>query len=179
AAVKADTERVRKIDARFDYLPDADADIALWFGKANRGLELYEEARERNPLDPNILNALGVALCAANRLQECLQTRLSLLQLHPEFGGVNRSVGTARLFLNQPGEALEAMQREPNEDYRLGRRSESNAALQSLTDGFASIDAYGIAVAHAYRGDSDQAFRWLERAYLAHDYGMLSIKTDP
>jgi TolB-like protein/predicted Ser/Thr protein kinase len=189
AAVKADTERVRKIDARFDYLPAADADIALLFGNAKRAGELYEEGLERNPLDPNILNALGVALCAANRLQECLQTRLSLLQLHPEFGGVNRSVGTARLFLNQPGEALEAMQREPNEDYRLGglavvywamgRRSESNAALQSLTDGFASIDAYGIAVAHAYRGDSDQAFRWLERAYLAHDYGMLSIKTDP
>ncbi len=132
---------------------------------------------------------LGVALCAANRLQQCLETRLRLLQLHPEFGGVNSSVGIARLYLGQFAAALEAMQREPNEDYRLrglamvysamGRRTESDAALNSLTEKFASSDAYGIAEVHAYRGEIDDAFRWLDRAYREHDFGMLGLKTDP
>jgi serine/threonine-protein kinase len=188
-AAKADTERVRDIDPRFDLLPSAFGDLALALGDVNRAVDLYEEDLARNPLDPNALDSLSSALCAANRLQQCLQTRLSLLQLHPEFGGVNSSVGIARLYLGQFAEALQVMLREPNEDYRLsglaivywamGHRSESNAALHSLTDKFASTDAYTIATVHAYRGEIDDAFRWLDSAYRGHVYGMLSLKTDP
>jgi hypothetical protein len=75
-----------------------------------------------------------------------------------------------------------------NEGYRLGglalvywamgRRRESDAALHSLTDRFGSIDAYRIAAVHAYRGEIDDAFRWLDRAYRGHVYGMLGLKTD-
>jgi serine/threonine protein kinase len=188
-AAKADTERVREIDPRFDFLPSAFGDLALALGEVNRAVDLYEQDLARNPLDPNALDSLSTALCAANRLQQCLLTRLSLLQLHPEFGGVNSSVGIARLYLGQFAEALQVMLREPNEDYRLsglaivywamGQRSESNAALHSLTDRFASTDAYGIAAVHAYRREIDDAFRWLDRAYRGHAYGMLSLKTDP
>jgi TolB-like protein/predicted Ser/Thr protein kinase len=189
AAAKADTDRVREIDPRFDFLPSAFGDIALVFGEANSAVELYQEDLARNPLDPRILESLGVALCAANLFQECLQARLNLMQMHPEFGGVNRSVGIARLHLGQFAAALKAMQSEPNEDYRLGglamvywamgRRAESNAALNSLTDKFSASDAYGLASVHAYRGEIDHAFRWLDRAYRTHDYGMLGLKTDP
>ncbi|MGB6604770.1 MAG: protein kinase [Steroidobacteraceae bacterium] len=188
-AAKADTERVRKLDPRFGYLPGALGDIALVFGDVSSAVELYRDGLTRNPLDPNMLNSLGVALCAANLLQECLQARLSLMQLHPEFGGVSRSVGAARLYLGQFAAALNATQSEPNEDYRLhglaviywamGRRAEADAALNSLTAKSASIDPYGIASIHAYRGEIDQAFQWLDRAYRAHDYGMLDLKTDP
>jgi hypothetical protein len=81
------------------------------------------------------------------------------------------------------------MQQEPNEDYRLrglalvywrmGRRPESKAALASLTNKYASSDPYGIACAHAYRGEIDAAFQWLERAYGEHDHAMALLKTDP
>jgi TolB-like protein len=189
AAAKADTDRVREIDSRFDLLSSALGDLALVFGEVNRAVELYEDDLARNPLDPNALDALSIALCAADRLQQCLQTRLSLLQLHPEFDGVNSSVGLARLYLGQFAEALQVMHKEPNDGYRLGglaliywamgRRGESDAALNSLTHKFASIDTYGIAVVHAYRGEIDEAFRWLDRAYRGHVYGMLDLKTDP
>ncbi len=189
AAAKAATERLHEIDPRSHLWPSALADLALAFGNVDRALELDQEDLARNPLDPNALDSLGTALCAANRLQECLETRLRILQLHPEFGGVNSSVGLARLSLGELAAALEAMLRESNEDYRLGglsliywamgRRGESNAALRSLTDAFASIDGYGIAMVHAYRGEIDDAFRWLDRAYQRHEYGMLGLKTDP
>ena len=81
------------------------------------------------------------------------------------------------------------MQSEPKEDYRLsglalvywamGRRAESDASLSSLTDKSASSDAYLIASVHAYRGEIEQAFDWLDRAFRAHDYGMLAIRADP
>ncbi len=189
AAAKADTERVREIDPRFNLLPSAFGDLALAFGEVNRAVELYEDDLARNPLDPNAMDSLSTALCAADRLQQCLQTRLSLLQLHPEFGGVNSSVGLAHLYIGQFAAALEIMHREPNEEYRLGglalvywamgRRSESDAALHSLTDRVGAIDAYGIAAVHAYRGEIEDAFQWLDRAYRGHIYGMLGLKTDP
>jgi serine/threonine protein kinase len=189
AAAQADTDRMREIDPQFDFLASALGDIALMFGEIDRSIELYQHDIERNPLDPITLDSLGIALCAANRLQQCLQTRLRLLQLHPEFGGVNSSIGIARLYLGQFAAALEAMQREPNEAYRLGglamvysamgRRTESDAALNSLIEKFAPSDAYGIAEVHAYRADADDAFHWLDRAYRQHHAGMLGLKADP
>jgi serine/threonine protein kinase len=189
AAAQADVEHLREIDPRFDLLPSAFGDIALTFGEVDRAVELYQHDIERNPLDPNAVESLGIALCAANRLRPCLQTRMRLLQLHPEFGGVNSSVGITLLYLGQLAAALEAMQKEPNEDYRLSglamiysalhRRTESNAALGLLTRKFASRDAYGIAEVHAYRGEIDAAFRWLDRAYQQHHAGMVGLQADP
>jgi len=189
AAARADTERLRELDPRFDLLPSAFGDLAITFGEVDRAVELYQDEVAHNPLDPNILDSLGVALCAANRLEQCLQTRLKLLHLHPEFNRINSSVGIAFLCLGKFAAALAAMQQEPNEQYRLrglamayfalGQRTESNAALHSLTNKFASRDAYGVASVHAYRGEIDDAFRWLDHAYDTHEHGMLYLKTDP
>jgi TolB-like protein/predicted Ser/Thr protein kinase len=189
AAAQADVERMREIDPRFDLLPRAFGDIAITFREADKAVELYQVYLERNPLDPYALNSLCIALCAANRLPQCLETRLRLLGLYPEYGGVNRSVGFAHLYLGQFALALAAMQREPNEDYRLaglamvysamGRHAESDAALKSLVEKFAPSDTYGIAEVHAYRGEIDEAFRWLDRAYRDHNFAMVGIKADP
>jgi adenylate cyclase len=189
AALQADAEHIRRINPRFELLPSALGDLAYTLGEVDRAIELYQEDLERNPLDPNTLDSLGAALCAANRLQQCLETRTRLLHLHPEFGGVNSSVGIARLYLGQFAAALAAMQLEPDEDYRLrglaiaysalGRRIESDAALYSLTEKFSTRDAYGIAEVHAYRGEVDDAMRWLERAYRQHEARMPEIKADP
>ena len=189
AAAQADDDRVREIDPLFVYLPNASGDIALVLGDVDKAMELYQDGLTRSPLDPNMLDSLGEALCAANRFEQCLQTRLRLMQLNPEFGGINSAVGISRLLLGQSTAAFEAMQREPDEAYRLrglamvysalGQRTESNTALNSLTAKFASRDPYGIAGVYAYRGEVDEAFRWLDRAYRGHDVGMLGVKTDP
>jgi serine/threonine-protein kinase len=188
AAAQADAQRIHAIDPRFAYLASALGDIALMFGETGRAVELYQQDIERNPLDPNVLDSLGVALCGANRLDECLHARLRLLQLHPEFGRINCSVGIARLLLGQLPGALEAMHREPDEAYRLsglalvysamGSQIESQAALSSLTDKFGATEAYGIAQVFAYRGERDAAFQWLDRAQRQHHAGMLGVKTD-
>jgi serine/threonine-protein kinase len=95
----------------------------------------------------------------------------------------------ARLYLGQFPEALEAMEKEPEKDLRLaglalvytamGRRAESDAALKALEDGFSSGNPYEIAQIHAYRGEADAAFEWLQRSYRAHNYKIISVKTDP
>jgi eukaryotic-like serine/threonine-protein kinase len=189
SAMQADDERAREIDPRFELLPTAFGDIALLYGEAERAIVLYRQGLSRNPLGPYTWHALGEALCAADHLRECLQARLTLLELQPEYDGINSSVGIARLFLGQPAAALEAVKHEPRQDYKLrslaivysalGQRTESNAALKSLTAGFAARAPYGIAEVYAYRGEANDAFRWLDRAYREHDMGMLHLKTDP
>lgn len=189
AAAQADVERMRESDARFFLLRRALGDIAFTFGEVDRAVLLYQDDLERNPLDPDTLDRLGNALCAANQLQRCLEARLRLLQMHPEYGGVNRSVGIAHLYLNQFEAALAAMQNEANEALRLaglamvysamGRRTESNTALNSLTEKFSSSDAYRIAEVHAYRGEIAEAFRWLDRAYRDHNFPMVRLKVEP
>jgi serine/threonine-protein kinase len=43
----------------------------------------------------------------------------------------------------------------------------------------ADTSAYGIAEVHAYRGEKDQAFTWLERAYSQRDFSLTILKCDP
>jgi tetratricopeptide (TPR) repeat protein len=170
-------------------LPLALGDMALVFGRVDEAVQQYERAIELNPLEPIGLRALGVALCAADRLQECLQCRLKLQQLHPELRGVNAFVGEARLLLGQLPEALDAMQKEPEQNLRLaglatvytamGRHAESDAEMKTLEESYASDDAYGIAQLHAYRGEPDAAFDWLQRSFRMHDSNIIYVKTDP
>ena len=62
--------------------------------------------------------------------------------------------------------------------YALGRREESDAALAALKDKYAGDFAYQIAEVHAYRGEVDLAFEWLERAYDQRDGGIAELKGD-
>ena len=190
AAAHADHEHMRALDPGNTYLlPVALGDMALVTGDVDEAIEHYERVVEVSPLDATALNSLGVALCAADRLPECLQYRQRLQHLHPEFGGINNFVGLAHLYLGQFHEALDAMEQEPDKDFRLaglalvytalGRSQESAAALETLETEFAAADAYEIALIHAYRGEADVAFEWLERCVQTHNSKILLLQTEP
>jgi serine/threonine protein kinase len=190
AAAQADHERIRALDPQNTYLlPSALAEMALVTGDLPEALSQYERVIQLNPLDALSLEAISTVLCAADRLRQCLQYRQKLQQLHPDYGGVNSSIGLARLYLGELTEALGSMEREPAEDRRLaglavvyaamGRRAQSDAALKTLEARFAATNAYEIAQIHAYRGEADRAFEWLQRSYQRHDSEIVLVKTDP
>ncbi len=56
---------------------------------------------------------------------------------------------------------------------------EADAALATLTKDFPETAAYQIAEVHAYRGDKDKAFEWLDRARRQHDGGLPGLRKDP
>jgi ribosomal protein L17 len=64
-------------------------------------------------------------------------------------------------------------------EHSLGRAKESRRALDELIAKTAPGNAYGIAEAHAWRGETDKAFEWLERAYQQRDGGLDALKIDP
>ena len=80
------------------------------------------------------------------------------------------------------------MQQEPTEEGRqaglamgydaLGRKADSEAALTHMLSEKANYNAFGIAEVYAFRGQPDEAMRWLERAYAQKDRGLYYVKGD-
>ncbi len=64
-------------------------------------------------------------------------------------------------------------------EHSLGHARESQAALDRLIAAHSADAACQIAHVYAWRGDTEQAFRWLDRAYVQRDGGLTSLKTDP
>ena len=108
------------------------------------------------------------------------------LELHPDGAFRHVTLGVALLLQGKADAALQEMEQEPDEIGRLaglplafhalGRRRESDAALAALTEKYADVAAFQIAEVHAFRGEADLAFEWLERAYDQRDGGVSEIK---
>ncbi len=63
--------------------------------------------------------------------------------------------------------------------HALGDAGASDAAIEELIERFAADMAYQIADAYAFRGEIDNAFEWLERAYDSRDSGLTNLLSDP
>ena len=144
---------------------------------------------ERDPLNPGAWMWLGAEYVAAENYARAGQALARALEIAP--GHVNASwIECVRLVAGgHPGEALALAQRSSIEwlqlactafaQHDLGREKESKAALDALVERWADGFALQVAEVHAWRGDPDRAFEWLERAYTQRDNGMLWLRTDP
>ncbi|HSE11401.1 MAG TPA: hypothetical protein VLB69_02090 [Rudaea sp.] len=64
-------------------------------------------------------------------------------------------------------------------EHGLGHKDAAQEALNTLIAKDADGAAYQIAEVFAWRGESDRAFEWLDRAYRQHDGGLANLATDP
>jgi hypothetical protein len=62
--------------------------------------------------------------------------------------------------------------------YSLHHPQQSQQALDELIKSQASDMAYQIAQIYAWRGEKDQAFAWLDRAFVQRDGGLTGLKLD-
>ena len=60
--------------------------------------------------------------------------------------------------------------------HSLGHAKKSHHALDELIAKFGEFDAYQVAEIHAWRGEKDRAFEWLERAWEEHDGGFVAVR---
>jgi TolB-like protein/Tfp pilus assembly protein PilF len=162
--------------------------LALAVGRSSEAIDLAKKALERDPLRPNSYNNLMLALLSVNRDTEAEAASRKALELDPSGAFRHYVIGRVLLLQGKTDAALREMQQETEEVWRLsglplafhalGRRSESDAALAALKGKYAAGAAYQIAEVHAYRGETDLAFEWLERAYAQRDGGLSGIKGD-
>ena len=61
----------------------------------------------------------------------------------------------------------------------LGRRTDADALLTEAGAKYADTQAVQIARSYALRGDKDEAFKWLNRAYDNRDSSLYVVRQDP
>jgi serine/threonine-protein kinase len=63
--------------------------------------------------------------------------------------------------------------------HTLGHPKESQRVLDELINKYGRRTPYRIAVAHAWRGEADSAFGWLEQAYRQRDAALSLLVIEP
>jgi TolB-like protein/Tfp pilus assembly protein PilF len=165
------------------------AALDMTLGRWDGAIAGFRKAIELDPLRPNSYSSLAFSLSAVGRYDESEAALRKAMELDPEGSYRHYALGRLLLLKGQPEAALEQMRLEKEETFRaiglplvyhaLGMEAESEAALAELKARYADGAAYQIAQVHAYRGELDAAFEWLERAYAQRDSGLAEIKDDP
>jgi hypothetical protein len=98
------------------------------------------------------------------------------------------NLGDLELLENRLVAALAAYRQNESEPFRLSGQARveyslghAEASQKLLLELFAKypIDRYGIARVCAWRGETDRAFEWLERAYVMREPTLNWLKIDP
>jgi tetratricopeptide (TPR) repeat protein len=144
---------------------------------------------ELDPLNSILYCNLGVSLAFIGRPKEAESSFERALQLNPQNPNPHLGIGNLYLLQGRYEEGLAKYEEHVgNSRLRLlcralaypalGRQADGDAALKELIDVHSMTSAYQIAEVYAVRGETDEAFAWLERAYEQHDLGLVHVKID-
>jgi adenylate cyclase len=168
---------------------EAAAAIKRSTGRHEQALILAQQAVELDPLGLSSLRTLGVTYWALGLYSESEKIYRQILEMYPEQLTIRAFIASV---LNLQGKSEEAMQFIDADSenlwqefisvlvlHDLNREEESELVLQRLMNEKGDVMAYQIADIHAWLGDSDRAFVWLEHAYRQKDGGISQIIFDP
>jgi TolB-like protein len=159
-------------------------------GRMNEALALFEYRVAHDPANPGALNNLGVTQYQAKQWQSSIDTMRAVIRLSPESTAAHATIGEALLLgMHDGASALKEIEAEPDDLNRmaamplalhaLGRIQEGDAALRALSEKYGKEQPYLIALACAYRGQSDAAFEWLDKAAAIHDQAISQVLIEP
>jgi TolB-like protein/class 3 adenylate cyclase/Tfp pilus assembly protein PilF len=157
-------------------------------GRLDEALELIRRAIALDPLSPRTHRQAALIYVMADRLDDAAASFQLALDLSPNAGLAYAFLAITRVLQGRAQEALALAEAESHEVFRniafamihhaLGHPTESEAALQTLIDGFGWTAAYQVAEVYSYRNEFDKAFEWLARAYAQRDPGVMYSATD-
>ena len=163
--------------------------LAANTGRSDEAIALARRAVEQDPLSVAAYFFLGLNYITGERYEDGISAIAKGIELAPESAAMHAWLAVALLLQGRITEAQEQARREPERWGRLfalalaghaaGQIADSDDALRLLVESHAGDAAYQVAEIHAFRGNIDAAFEWLERARLQHDAGVAWSKVDP
>jgi TolB-like protein/Flp pilus assembly protein TadD len=172
--------------------PEVLRDYGMLMYLTGRFEEAYTHGLRAIELDP--LNAVGhlylsLSLLALGKLREAESTCRKALEISPD--GISFRYCLA-MVLDAEGKREEAIAESLLDKadwsrltslaclyHLVGRTEESASLLSQLKETSADLSAVQIAQVHAVRGESDQSFAWLERAFDQRDAGVSMVRSCP
>ena len=188
-AAKREFATVRELDSGNSHGLANSAFVAMSTGHADEAVMLAQRALERDPLEINNYRGLGIALYFTGRLTEAENVFRRALDLNPAADGMRVRLALVLLARGQLDAMRDAVEHESSVAWKrvglalaysaLGRNADADRAIESIIGGETGW-AYQLAEVYAVRHDPDKTFEWLNRAYGAHDTGLVAyVKLDP
>ncbi len=170
------------VHRRYSYLLDA-------LGRVPEALAETERATALDPLSPLAWTVRGNELATARQWQEARRAYERVLELNPATDNARIGLALVDLTEGHPDQALVMARsiRDDEEDqlaltaateHSLRKEQASRAALDELVRRFGQSDPYTVARAYGWCGQTDEALRWLERAYDRRPGDLALVKSD-
>ena len=139
-----------------------------------------------DPLNAGSWDSLAEAEFFAGRFDEAAAHARKALELSADVWPGHILLSKIYLMEGRPEDALPEIERVRYDSQRaflyalayqaMGRKKEAESALSEVLAGHS---AYLIATVYAHRNQSDQAFEWLDRAYVQRDGDVIGTRVDP
>ena len=189
---KADLQRALQLNPQSPGALDAYAGFIQKAGRFSEAIALQRKVVELDPLDADNWTNLGAYLMQDGQLGAAREAFFRSQEISPRSQVAAASLVLIDLLEGHPAKALEAAGKLPDGPFRLlsiaiaqhdlGRARESAAALDALVAKVPSDEpdvAYRVAAVHAWRGERDQAFEWLETAYKRRELRLRLLRVEP
>jgi serine/threonine protein kinase/Flp pilus assembly protein TadD len=181
-AASASLQRAKELAPDDPSVLSGLSNVARALGRLDEAIDLCNRILERDPLSAGTYQQIAYLLHSAARFAEAEQAHKRSLELSPGRAVTYAYIALEMVELDRKEKALEEAAKEPIKAYglwaeaiihhKLGDRASSDSALKELIAEHADTMAYQVAEAYAGRGEHDDAFDWLERAYAQRDSGL-------
>lgn len=184
----ADFERARALDPNDSTIARRYGLLRAIMGHVREAIAATKKVIENDPMSMLAWSNLGSYNNANGPLEEARRTLTRALEIsahgqhaHNYLGQTELLEGHADAALLQYKEAGEtvAMYGTAMAEHTLGHRDASQKALDELIAMHAQDRAFRVAQVYTWRGEKDQSFTWLQRAYTQRDSDLTYIMYEP
>jgi len=182
-------QRALALDPRDPGILVTAAIIHLSLDRLDKAAAFFNAALALDPLGAVSHAGLGTISYRMGRIPEAEARLRTAIEVSPTFLWAHWTLGTVLLAAGKLDAALAQMQQATSDGgadaglalvyHAMKRKTESDAALVRATNAYAEHWAYVVAQVHAYRGETEQALAWLDRAYRQKDVALYRVKGDP
>jgi TolB-like protein len=188
SGARADFDKALALDPAFGPAAVASAELLATLGRVPEAIAALRQNIAQDPLSGRAWIRLAGLLTDGGRFSEV-----------PEAIGRIRTISgeNAAEYTNAELDLAEGRWQQALEKYRsqqwrdvyqllgtsmaehsLGHSDESRRAIEEAIRKYGDALSYQYAMVYAWRNDRDAAFKWLDRAYLIHDGGLIYLKHD-
>ena len=188
AAADAELKQALAFAPRDSFVLEEAASLSFVLGRWDEGFTQMNASLAVDPLNAEAWNTLGYVQLRRGLLPESEKSLRRAVEIAPTYAGAHADLGLTLVARRDFARALAETQleSEPMDRDRalavvyfaMKQKVDSDKALARLTEEHANDAAVYIAEVHAYRGEVDDAFHWLDRAYLQRDPALYYIKSN-
>ena len=182
---KADMDKALQLEPNNRDVLLGTASVASTLGQFDKSIELSERAVALDPLGLEGLLSLARRYRARGSYDEAMEQYHRVLMLYPENSWALEDIAAIYLRQGNPERALAEMEKLPYSHrlndlkaqalFIMGEEEESWALHSEFLNTPAQFGPFTKAQIYSWRGENDDAFKFLEIAFEQHNHGLTNI----